>query len=404
MKKISLVTTTINVPFFLEGILKNYKKNRKGFELEIFVIGDIKTPKTISSYINKLQKKYLKNIFYFDIKKQDRFFKKKYKKIYKLFPYNDALRKLLGSIYILDRKEKKTDKVIFIDDDNFVNDNINFLKDFDIVGSYYSGKLIFNKNGWPNLYKSFIEKQNIPIYPRGFPWLHRNHNSLILGTKKANKKKVVANCGFILGDPDIDAVSRLFNRIETVGVKNKNYFVLAKDNYFPLNDQNLCISKDYLPLYYKPIAAGRNSDIWTSYLISKVAAYHDEFISYGRPHLKQIRNVHDFWNDYELEKDHNIATDFFVEILKSVKLNKKNSRIKNYKKLCSDAMKICDNKIKQINKKKSNLLRKTTRHYQNISTEKKIKRDLFSINYIKKYFKEYLDWLKLIKYYRLDEY
>lgn len=404
MKKISLVTTTINVPFFLEGILKNYKKNRKGFELEIFVIGDIKTPKSISSYINKLQKKYLKNIFYFDIKKQDHFFKKKYKKIYKLFPYNDALRKLLGSIYILDRKEKKTDKVIFIDDDNFVNDNINFLKDFDIVGSYYSGKLIFNKNGWPNLYQSFIEKQNIPIYPRGFPWLHRNHNSLILGTKKANKKKVVANCGFILGDPDIDAVSRLFNRIETVGVRNKNYFVLAKNNYFPLNDQNLCLSKDYLPLYYKPIAAGRNSDIWTSYLISKVAAYHDELISYGRPHLKQIRNVHDFWNDYELEKDHNIATDFFVEILMSIKLNKKNSRIKNYKKLCSDAMKICDNKIKLINKKKSNLLRKTTRHYQNISAEKKIKRDLFSINYIKKYFKEYLDWLKLIKYYRLDEY
>jgi hypothetical protein len=404
MKRISLITTTINVPTFLEGILKNYKKNSKNFELEILVIGDRKTPKSINSYIEKLKKKYLKNISYFDIKSQDNFFNRKYKKIYKLFPYNDALRKLLGSIYILDRKEKKIDKVIFIDDDNYVNNNINFLKDFDIVGSFYSGNLVSNKKGWPNLYKSFIEKQNIPIFPRGFPWSYRNQDSLIFDSKKGKKQRVVANCGYILGDPDIDAVSRLFNKIETIGVKNKNYYVLAKNNYFPLNDQNLCISKDYLSLYYKPIAAGRNSDIWTSYLISKVAAYHNELISYGRPHLNQIRNIHDFWNDYELEKDHNIATDFFVEILNSIKLSKKDTRINNYIKLCIDAMKRCDFKVKKINQKKLNLLSKSTRHYQNISAEKKIKRDIFSIHYIKKYFKEYLNWLRLIKYYKLDNY
>jgi len=404
MTRVSLVTTTINIPFFLEGILKNYKKNKSKFNFQIIVIGDKKTPFAINKFLNRLKTKYLKNIIYYDIKKQDKFFKKKYNKIYKLFPYNDALRKLLGSIILLTNKKEKSDKIIFIDDDNYVTNKINFLKDFDIVGSNYRGNLISNLKGWPNLYKSFIERNNIPIFPRGFPWLYRNKQSLIFKNKKANGQKVIANCGFILGDPDIDAVSRLFNKIETIGVKNKNYFVLAKNNYFPLNDQNLCIAKEYLPLYYKPIAAGRNSDIWTSYLISKVASYHNELISYGKPHLTQIRNVHDFWNDYELEKEHNIATDFFVEILKNIKLNRNKNRFNNYLKLCFDGIKICERKIKKINKDKIEILKKSTRHYQNISAQNRIKRDIYSLKYIIKYFKEYLLWLKLIKFYKLENY
>ncbi len=400
MKKISIVTTTINIPIFLKNIVQNIKlkKSQNIFEISIIVIGDKKTPKKTKKFCDNLSKKFKINILYFDINFQDKYFKSKYSSIYKLFPYNDAIRKLLGSIFILN---DLPDKVIFIDDDNYCNKNQNFLKDFDIVGEKYNGHTIHNKNCWPNVYKSFKEKNNIPLYPRGFPWKYRNENSFIFKKKKVSNHKVIANCGFILNDPDIDAVSRLFFKIKTIGVKNKNYFVISKNNYFPLNDQNLCISKEYIALYYKPLSAGRNSDIWTSYLLSKVSSYHNELISYGRPHLEQVRNIHDYWNDYELEKKHNIATDIFVEILKKIKLNKSNSRYNNYVKLCIDGINIAKNMIKNEKSKNKN---SNNRHYQNITGKKKIERNILSLNYIIDYFKEYNLWLQQIKKYKFNKF
>ena len=145
MKKISIVTTTINIPIFLKNIVQNIKlkKSQNIFEISIIVIGDKKTPKKTKKFCDNLSKKFRINILYFDINFQDKYFKSKYSSIYKLFPYNDAIRKLLGSIFILN---DPPDKVIFIDDDNYCNKKQNFLKDFDIVGEKYNGHTIHNKN------------------------------------------------------------------------------------------------------------------------------------------------------------------------------------------------------------------------------------------------------------------
>ena len=81
---------------------------------------------------------------------------------------------MLGLIYVLN---DLPDKIILIDDDNYCNSKQNFLGDFDIVGKNYNGQTVYNKNCWPNIYKSFIEQNNIPIYPRGYPWKYRNSDS-----------------------------------------------------------------------------------------------------------------------------------------------------------------------------------------------------------------------------------
>ena len=213
-KRIAIITTTINIPLFLNGICNSIKKNKSlnTSELSIIVVGDKKTPSGAKIFCNNLKKKTGININYFDVKFQDNFFKKKYPKLYKIFPYNDAVRKLLGSIFLFDNLP---DKVIYIDDDNYCSSKINFIDDFKIVGEQYSGFAIDSKNRWPNIYNSFVEKNNIPLYPRGFPWKYRNNDSFLYKRKIIKKTKVVANCGFILGDPDIDAVSRLFSNIYT---------------------------------------------------------------------------------------------------------------------------------------------------------------------------------------------
>ena len=57
-----LITTTINIPTFLDKILTNVLKNKKNKELISLVIGDKKTPIKTRSYCRKLESKY--KIFY----------------------------------------------------------------------------------------------------------------------------------------------------------------------------------------------------------------------------------------------------------------------------------------------------------------------------------------------------
>jgi len=384
-----IVTTTINIPTFLEGICKNLKKYKyKNNSTKIIVISDLKTPKGAKKYCNNLVKKYGFEIIFMDLVFQNNFFKKKYKKIYSLFILNDATRKLLGSIYLFDNLP---DRVIFIDDDNFVNKKEDFLKGHLLTNTKINSNIVSAKSKWPNLYKFFKEKNNIPLYPRGFPWKYRNYIANDIKIKKGISK-VIANCGYILGDPDIDAVSRLFWPIETIGVKKKKHLCLNKNNFFPLNDQNTSLAKDYIPLYYKPLSAGRNSDIWTSYFIEKISFNFKETVSYGPPLLKQIRNKHDYWKDYELEKEHNIATDIFVDIINKIKI-KNNNKLNASIQLCKAAIKIIN--LKFSKKQKNNITK--VRHYQAITKKESNIRQTKSLKYISEYFKEYLIWLKEVK-------
>ena len=58
-KRIAIVTTTINVPLFLNGICNSIKKNKslKTNELSIIVVGDKKTPTGAKIFCNNLKKK-----------------------------------------------------------------------------------------------------------------------------------------------------------------------------------------------------------------------------------------------------------------------------------------------------------------------------------------------------------
>ena len=53
-----------------------------------------------------------------------------------MIPYNDAARKLLGSIYAWENYKLNLDRVIFIDDDNYLTDNKNFLSGHDLQVHY----------------------------------------------------------------------------------------------------------------------------------------------------------------------------------------------------------------------------------------------------------------------------
>lgn len=389
-----LITTTINIPTFLDKILKNVLKNKKNTKLLSIVVADKKTPSKAKSYCSKLEKKYKTEVKYLDIKYQDKYFRK-FKNLYKMIPYNDAARKLLGSIYAWENYNSNLERVIFIDDDNYLVDNKNFLSGHEETGSLFNGVSIGSKNKWLNIYEKLNIDNNIPIFPRGYPWKYRGIKNKLLEKKQTNKK-VIAKCGFITGDPDIDAVTRLFWPVNVTSVKSKQNYYFSSGTFTPFNDQNTSISKNYVMLYYKPLSAGRNSDIWTSYLICKIAEIYGEIVSYGTPVLKQIRNKHDYWKDYDLEFEHNISTDYFADMINKIRVKKQKTRYLTYKKICEEMLSEITSRLKKIDLKNTN-----DRHYQGFSKNEKNIRSIKSLNYIRSYFKEYLIWLKNIKKYDL---
>ena len=71
----AIITTTINVPHFLDGICKNMKKfHHDTNKNEVIVIADLKTPKEAASYCKKITKKYGFKIHFFDFDFQNKFF------------------------------------------------------------------------------------------------------------------------------------------------------------------------------------------------------------------------------------------------------------------------------------------------------------------------------------------
>ena len=151
--------------------------------------------------------------------------------------------------------------------------------------------------------------------------------------KKQNNKKIVAKCGFITGDPDIDAVTRLFWPVNVKNVKSKqNYYFswffhsIQWSKYF--NFKRLCNVVLQTFIGRKKFRyLDKLSNLW-------IAEIYGEIVCYGTPVLKQIRNKHDYWKDYDLEVEHNISTDYFADMINKVKVKKQIDilRIKKYVK------------------------------------------------------------------------
>tara|TARA_B100000900_G_scaffold192836_2_gene163155 strand:+ start:606 stop:1799 length:1194 start_codon:yes stop_codon:yes gene_type:complete len=388
INEIAIVTSTINIPYFLEDVAKNLKKF-KVKKFKSYVIGDVKTPPQALDYCRKLSLKYKYDFDYLSIKEQYKRFKN-YKQFLNFIPKNNNVRKMIGTMLAyIDGYQK----VIMIDDDNYPTNTNNFYKFHNKTSKVINSITSYNSNtDWFNVGNTMNEKTKIPFYPRGFPWSKRFLKEKI-SSKKLSNKKIVVNGGLVLGDPDVDAISRLFWPLDVTSIKKKylDQFSLYKNNYCPFNDQNTSIDRSIIPIYYKPPSVLRNADIWTSYLIEKVVhSTKNDVVTFGEPLVRQFRNPHDFRKDYRLEEVQNRSTDLLIDILLKQKI-----QFNNYLTTTKTLVKKCLREVKRRENKK--IKGKNDRHAHMLSS-KEIK-----INYkedlsmIKNFFKEYLAWLNLIE-------
>ena len=313
----AITLTTINLPYVIEDFIVNILKYEHS-DVEFIITGDNKTPNGIENYLNNLSNKYNIKIHYLSINDQIKFLKD-FPALNKYIPFNCIQRRNIGDLYALKYSYKK---IIRIDDDN-IPTNDDFIGFHNIVGTNFTGNVISSNNGWDNICDELIDENGIDFYPRGYLYEKRWEETT---TYKFNKKvKIVLNAGLWLGDPDIDAITRINRTINVIKYKNsfRNNFVLDADTWSPINTQNTCYSSEIIPASLVLPHVGRFDDIWGNYLLRKVIDVMGHYTSYGKPIVIQERNEHDLWKDLEQELNGYKYGKYFIDRINEIELKGK---------------------------------------------------------------------------------
>jgi len=310
-KKIAVTLTTINLPIVVAKLAA--QKISLGDSLEIIIIGDLKTPPGTSEYLKNLQAASPEIVIrYMDVDEQKQRFSK-YEVLWEHLPLNSFSRRNYADLYCL---AEKVDYVIRIDDDNFPMDD-NFILEHVKALELEEVGLIADSLGWFNICSLLLEEKGKEFYPRGFPYPYRD--------KPSNSKNVISkvnigiNAGLWLGDPDVDAITRLAISPKATGINKNNltnYIALGKGTWSPINTQNTSYRGEILKISFVSPHVGRYDDIFCGYIARSILDQVNIQTSYGLPLVFQDRNKHDLWNDEKLERFGNTRG---VEIIDFVK-------------------------------------------------------------------------------------
>lgn len=311
--KHALVTTTINVPTLLEDYCADFRKHGRD-DVQVIIAGDKKTPIETLEFCRDLQKRSGVPITYLAPAIQEAFLSCWIN--YKNFlPWNCIQRR---NVAILAAYHDGADIIYTIDDDNF-------LYTPDYIGVHtralgHGGNIVVkHESGWFNPIPWGLDES---FYPRGFSF--KNRRLPVYPAEATHREtRSVVNAGLWLGEPDIDAVTRMAIAPWVDEVDRSFVFkplVLGHGTKCPFNSQNTALHRDVIPAYCLATGLGRYDDIMASYIVKRIADHLGDYISFGMPFVMQRRNPHDVWQDFEEERIGMQIVDDFVAWIYAVNL------------------------------------------------------------------------------------
>ena len=315
--KTTITTTTIHVPFLIEDYIKDIVTHGRQNDIDFVITGDKKTPPEAKDYCRSLQEKYDIPVLFMDVDDQNAYLEK-YAGLKAYLPWNCIQRR---QVAILKAYENGSDIIVLIDDDNYIACE-DYTGHHLRLGTDTSMPVVSSPTGWYNICDDLQERQNRKFYPRGYSWSDRIDEVSGLSWHEKTIRTVV-NAGFWLGDPDIDAVTRLAAPIDVTGYKRDHNYALDKGTFSPFNSQNTAIHRDIVPAYFLVPDIGRFDDIWSSYLVERIAWHMNDYVSYGQPLVRQNRNEHDLWVDARAEEMGTKMTTAFCHWLRNIPLTGK---------------------------------------------------------------------------------
>lgn len=316
----AIVITTIYFPGILKAFADNFQRYLRKGDVEILVIGDRKTPKETADYVATFREEGF-HFEYWDVNAQSSWLER-LPDLANVIPYNSDNRRNIGYLIAY---ERGCECVIAVDDDNHPTD-ADYIGGHAKVGTSQRWKTVRSSSGWYNICELLEIQEDCIVYPRGYPfayrWLEGEDHELF-----ENEGRIVVNAGLWLGDPDVDAITRLHRPVNSVGLKEET-IVLDPSTNCPINTQNTAFHRDVLPCYYY-VAMGqtidglkidRYGDIWTSYLARKVINKMDDRVAFGTPLSRHERHQHDLLKDLGQEYWGMVLTNRLVDLLMQIEL------------------------------------------------------------------------------------
>jgi hypothetical protein len=260
-------------------------------DYELVVIGDVKTPSDWS----------VDNVIYLSIDDQ----KKHYPFFANAIPHNHYSRKMIGYLFAI----KQGANIIFdTDDDNIPKKYWNFPK----TDSIYDN--IIGDEGFVNIYNLFTNQN---IWPRGLPLNLINQRFDLTNKIRKKRSKVGVWQGLVDNEPDVDAIYRLTNNSKCT-FSNREPVVLEKGTIAPFNSQNTLFCKDLFPLLYLPTQVSfRFTDILRGLIAQPIMWLYDYQLGFTDANVFQIRNPHNYINDFVSEIPMYIHTEKVIDLVNS---------------------------------------------------------------------------------------
>lgn len=155
------------------------------------------------------------------------------------------------------------------------------------------------------------------IWARGYPYSRRWEYPP--ARRRVEECEVSVNSGLWVGDPDVDAITRLAVKPVTTGLVGSR--VLAKGTWAPVNSQNTALRRDAVPAYAYFESAKRFADIWQGYFAQACAKTLGHHVRFGTPVADcGVRNDHTLLGDLELEVEGILMLDEVLKWLTEVQL------------------------------------------------------------------------------------
>lgn len=138
-----------------------------------------------------------------------------------------------------------------------------------------------------------------PVKHRGMPHRYVGNFEPVVDAK------VGVAAGLVLGDPDIDAVTRIADRpdVQIVNQIGQTGVVVDPHTWTVFNTQNTAVIRELIPAWFLMPGVGRHDDIYASLVVQRVARERNLHVHFGPPFTYQQRNEHDPIKDLRAEID-----------------------------------------------------------------------------------------------------
>ena len=274
--RIALCTTTIHVPTALQ-LMREFNP-----DVRFFVATDEKTPDHARDFVHTI-----KGVETFGEIRSSVW------KCSDAIGWNTLARR---NIAFLEALKWGADVIYSWDNDNLPTGEAHF----DYLAQPFhgfSGIKLTSDSGWLDPGQLLAPQ----VRHRGFPY--QKPPSKIATTKVGAKVGVAA--GLVIGDPDIDASTRIETRpdVGQVHILGAMGVVVDLHTWTVFNAQNTAIVRELAPAFFQMPGVGRHDDIYASLIMQRVARERGYHVHFGPPFTYQQRNTHDQLIDLRAEID-----------------------------------------------------------------------------------------------------